>query len=727
MKKNLNDTLYGKDAFNMPVEIEPERYELHAAPRYHFELDRRDFIKTLGGGVVVILTLRDVVLAQESGAGRQGGGANSNPTDLGAWVHIAEDGTVNVFSGKTEVGQNIRTSLSQVAAEELHVPISQVRMVMADTDLTPYDLGTFGSLTVPRHAPLIRQAAAATRELLLEMAATQLGADKADIVIDAGKIRNRKTNQSLSFGQLTKGQKLVKVIATDLQTVPADKWQVSGQPLTKVNGRDIVTGKHKYAPDLKRPGMLYGKVLRPASFNASIASIDPKNAQAISGVTFVRDGDFAGVTAPSELAATKALEEIRVQWSSQRHVPENDLFEYLRIIPTGAREARPQERGSIEKGLAEADHKVDETYTVAYIAHAPLEPRTAVAEWNGGRLTVWTGTQRPFGVRSELAEAFKIPESQIRVIVPDTGSGYGGKHTGDAAVEAARLAKAAGKPVKLVWTREEEFTWAYFRPAGVIDVKSAMKQDGTITAWEFHNYNSGNAAIGTMYDIPNQRIAFHATDSPLRQGSYRGLAATANHFARESHMDAMAAKLGMDPLEFRYKNLKDARLRAVYDAAAERFGWGKDKSSPNRGYGLAGGFDKGGYIAMFADVAIDSAKKVRIQRVVAAFECGAVLNPDQLKNQIQGSIMMGVGGALFEAIHFEAGKILNPRFSKYRVPRFSDMPEIDVVLLDRKDLPSAGAGETPIVGLAPAVGNAIAAATGVRMKSLPMAPNGLQI
>jgi isoquinoline 1-oxidoreductase len=230
-----------------------------------------------------------------------------------------------------------------------------------------------------------------------------------------------------------------------------------------------------------------------------------------------------------------------------------------------------------------------------------------------------------------------------------------------------------------------------------------------------------------MYDIANQRIAFHATDSPLRQGSYRGLAATANHFARESHMDAMAAKLGMDPLEFRYKNLKDARLRAVYDAAAERFGWGKDKSSPNRGYGLAGGFDKGGYVAMFADVAIDSAKKVRIQRVVAAFECGAVLNPDQLKNQIQGSIMMGVGGALFEAIHFEAGKILNPRFSKYRVPRFSDMPEIDVVILDRKDLPSAGAGETPIVGLAPAVGNAIAAATGVRMKSLPMAPDGLQI
>jgi isoquinoline 1-oxidoreductase len=313
------------------------------------------------------------------------------------------------------------------------------------------------------------------------------------------------------------------------------------------------------------------------------------------------------------------------------------------------------------------------------------------------------------------------------VIVPDTGSGYGGKHTGDVSIEAARLAQAVGKPVKLVWTREEEFTWAYHRPAGVIDVSSGVREDGTVTAWEFHNYNSGSAGIQHRYDFPNQKIVFHQSKSPLRQGSYRGLAATANHFAREVHIDEMAHSVKIDPLEFRLKNLKDERMKAVLNAAAKAFGWGKNKSAPSRGYGIAAGFEKGGYVATCAEVSIDrTTGKVQIVRVVEAFECGAIVNPDQLKNQIEGSIVMGIGGALFEAIDFDNGTIVNPRFSRYRVPRFSDVSVIEMVVLDRKDLPSAGAGETPIVGLAPAVGNAIFDATGTRLRSLPMAPNGLK-
>jgi isoquinoline 1-oxidoreductase len=382
--------------------------------------------------------------------------------------------------------------------------------------------------------------------------------------------------------------------------------------------------------------------------------------------------------------------------------------------------------GSIDEGLARADKKLKQTYTVAYIAHAPLEPRAAVAEWKEGKLTVWTGTQRPFGVRSELSRAFRIPEEQVRVVVPDTGSGYGGKHTGEAAIEAARLAKGAGKPVKLVWSREEEFTWAYFRPAGVIDVTSGVLNDGTITAWEFHNYNSGGAAIRTLYDIANQRIEFHGSDAPLRSGSYRALAATANHFARESHMDEIAHSVGMDPLAFRLKNLKDPRVRAVLEAAAEKFGWGKTSATQTRGFGIAGGFEKGAYVATCAEVSVDQASgAVKVVRATTAFECGAVINPEHLKNQIEGSVVMGIGGALFEAIDFENGRILNPRFSRYRVPRFSDTPLLETVLLDRKDLPSVGAGETPIVAIAPAIGTAIFNATGVRIRSLPMAPNGL--
>ncbi len=373
--------------------------------------------------------------------------------------------------------------------------------------------------------------------------------------------------------------------------------------------------------------------------------------------------------------------------------------------------------------MGSADIKLEERYTVEYIAHAPLEPRAAVAEWSDGKLTVWTGTQRPFGVRDELMQAFHLSAAQVRVIQPDMGSGYGGKHSGEAAIEAARLAKVAGKPVKVVWTRQDEFTWAYLRPAGLIEIRAGARRDGTLVAWEYHNYNSGPAAIGTPYIVPNQLIQFHPSKSPLRQGSYRGLASTANHFARESHMDALAGAAKIDPLEFRLKNLADPRLRAVFQAAAEKFNWAQAKSTPSLGYGIAGGVDKGGYVATCAEVEIDPAtKKVRVRRVVQAWECGAVINPDGLKNQLSGAIVQGIGGAIFEKILFADGRILNPHFAQYRVPRFSDTPKIEIVLLDRKDLPSAGAGETGLVGLAPAVGNAIFAASGKGPRSMPMAP-----
>jgi nicotinate dehydrogenase subunit B len=342
-------------------------------------------------------------------------------------------------------------------------------------------------------------------------------------------------------------------------------------------------------------------------------------------------------------------------------------------------------------------------------------------------LTVWTGTQRPFGVRGELAEAFRIPEERVRVLMPDTGSAYGGKHTGETAIEAARLARAARRPVKVVWTREEEFSWAYFRPAGVIETAAGVRPDGTIAAWEFHNYNSGSAGIRTYYEISSQRIVFHPVRSPLRQGSYRALASTANHFARESFMDELAHELKIDPLEFRMKNLRNERLRAVFQAAADKFGWGRRKPAPGQGFGMGGGYEKLGNIATFAEVSVDrKSGAVKVDRVVSAFECGAIVNPDNLRNQVEGSNVQGLGGALFEAIEFENGKILNGRMSQYRVPRFSDLPVIETVLLDRKDIPSAGAGECPMIGLAPAIANAIFQATGVRLRSLPLVPDGLK-
>jgi nicotinate dehydrogenase subunit B len=712
------------------IEIEPERYELRDAPMYQFDLDRRDFFKFLGGGVFVVLTVGGLARGQESGRGQRRQGGESLPEDIEAWLHIGETGAVTVYTGKVEVGQGARTELTQIVAEELTSPVTSISMVMGDTELTPYDMGTFGSRTTPTMGPQLRKVAATARELLIDMAAEQWKADRKSITASNGKVSAGK--QSMDFGELTKGKKLTKTISGDVQTKPAAQWKVAGKPLRKVEGEDFVTGKHKYPSDMKLPGMLYGKVLRPPSFGAKLGSVDTHEAETVAGVKIVRDGEFVGAAGPDHETAAKAVNAIKAEWKTMPQPSAAELYDYLRKNPSNNSEGNfgggNHETGSVQTALAQADKKLQQSYTIAYVAHAPLEPRAAVAEWKDDKLTVWTGTQRPFGVRSELAQVFHIPESKVRVIMPDTGSGYGGKHTGECAVEAARLAKAAGKPVKVNWTREEEFTWAYFRPAGVIDVTSGATSDGKITAWEFHNYNSGPSGIGTMYDIPNQKIQFHPTKLPLpRQGSYRGLAATANHFARETHMDELAHAVKMEPLEFRLKNLKDPRLRAVYEAAADGFGWGKNKPSAGRGYGFGGGFEKGSYIATCAEVAADrSTGDVKIVRVTAAFECGAIVNPDNLKNQVEGSVIMAIGGALFEAIDFENGEILNPRFSRYRVPRFGDTPAIQTILIDRKDLPSAGAGETPIVGLAPAVGNAIFAATGIRLRSLPMVPKGLK-
>jgi CO/xanthine dehydrogenase Mo-binding subunit len=685
--------------------------------------NRRRFLKMLGGGLVICLT-PGPGHAQESGRSFAG---HELPQDISAWLHIAADGKVQVFTGKVEVGQNIRTSLAQQVAEELRVSFDSVSMVMGDTDLVPWDMGTFGSRTTPTMGPQLRTMAWAARESLLELAARRWNVDAHTLRAADGRVTNPNTAATLSYGELTRGEKLLKTVAQADPLTPAAEWRIAGRPIAKVNGRDFVTGKHKYPSDIVRPEMLHGAILRPDGFSARLVSLDLGATEKLPGVKVVRDGDFVGVVAPDAYGAAQALKSIRATWDVPAQPSNDGLFEYLKAHPDNVGEGGPQRvLGSVSDALTGGDLKLEERYTVQYIAHAPLEPRAAAAEWNDGKLTVWTGTQRPFGVRDELVQALHLRADQVRVIQPDMGSAYGGKHTGEAALEAARLAKAVGKPVKVVWTRDEEFTWGYLRPAGLIEIRAAAQRDGTLIAWEHHNYNSGPSGIATPYKVANQLIQYHPSQSPLRQGSYRGLASTANNFARESHIDGLANAAQMDPLQFRLKNLEDTRLRAALEAAADKFGWGKLKSTPERGFGIACGTEKGGYMATCAEVEINTAtKQLRVRRVVEAWESGAVVNPDGLQNQVMGAVVQAIGGALFEQILFANGRILNPRFAHYRLPRFKDTPEVEVVLLDRKDLPPAGAGETGIVGLAPAVGNAIFAATGTRLRSMPMAPRVL--
>ncbi len=667
-------------------------------------VNRRSFLQSLGGGLLVMFTAGEELAAQESGTHRRAG--HDLPQNVSAWLHIAPDGKISAFTGKVEVGQNIRTSLTQAVADELRCSPPAVTVVMGDTDLVPWDMGTFGSRTTPTMAPEMRQMAAAAREALISEAAKEWNIERERLRAENGFVLNGGPKHRVSYGDLAAKIDWVKVVGNaDLVTSPTH-WQVAGADLPKVNAREIVTGKHKFVSDQKLRDMLYGRVLRSPAFGAKLVSLDTGAAAKMEGVTVMRDGEFVGVTAKDERTAEKALASIDAKWNGP-------LAGAAKSGTALSVFTRPKDATAL--GAA---------YQVAYIAHVPLEPRASVAEWNSGKLTVSTGTQVPFGVRAELAAAFGLPESSVRVLMPDTGSGYGGKHSGECAIEAARLAKAAGKPVKLIWTREEEFTWAYFRPAGRMLVNSATNTNGKIVAWSFMNFSSGPAGIKTPYEIDDamKTETFVEGELPLRVGSYRGLASTANHFARESHMDEIAAKIGVDPLTFRLNNLKNDRLRAALQAAADRFEWSKQRPTASRGFGLACGVDKGGHIAACVEVSVDPSRQLKVERVVAAWDCGAIVNPNHLRNQVEGALVMGLGGALFEEIEHSNGRITNPRLSQYRVPRFTDIPKIEVILIDRRDIPSAGAGETPIVAIAPAIANAIFSATKLRLYSMPLLP-----
>jgi isoquinoline 1-oxidoreductase len=416
------------------------------------------------------------------------------------------------------------------------------------------------------------------------------------------------------------------------------------------------------------------------------------------------------------------------RWKTIEQPSSDNLFEYLKQHASQQGRPQAQGRGSVERALAEAPRRLRATYQVAYAQHAPMEPRAAVAEWQEGRLTVWTGTSNPSSVRQSLAEAFGVGAERVRVLVPHFGGGFGGKHTGEAAVEAARLAKEAGRPVALQWTRAEEFMWAYFRPAALIEVEAGLDANDSISAWDFTYYNSGAAAVDTPYRIPNTRAGFVASESPLRTGSYRVLAATANNFAREAFTDELAQAAGKDPLEFRLAHLDNDRIKAVLKAATEKFGWQarRKKRRPGTGIGLACGTEKNSVVAACCEVEVDRRTGApKVTEIVQAFECGAILNPANLRAQVEGCIVMGLGPALREEVLFKGGKPTNGEFAGYGVPRFADLPKLDILLLDRQDLEPAGAGETPIIAIAPAIANAVFDATGKPVHAMPIrAPRG---
>jgi isoquinoline 1-oxidoreductase len=677
-------------------------------------------VATLGAGIVLSISVPSL-FAQRSGRG----GERNAP--LAQRLHIGADGVVTVFTSKVEVGQGSRSQLTQAAAEELHLDPARVRFVMGDTS-GPDDGGTAGSRTTPSSVPAIRRACATARQLLRDTAAASLGVEVTRLSVREGKVEGLPAGKAFSYADLasdTHADALKSAVKPEVVLTEVARWRVLGTSVPAVNGRDIVTGAHRYPSDIVRPGMLQGKILRPPSYGAKLTELDVATAKAMEGVVAVQDGDFAGAAAPTSFAAGQAIDALlkTAKWTTVEHPSSDELYDRLR--KTASERSRADKKGNPEEAFDSAARKLRATYHVAYIQHAPMEPRAAVAEWDGDQLTVWTGSQQPARVRQDLAQSLRIPADRVRVIVPDTGGGFGGKHSGEVAVEAARLAREAKKPVSVRWTREEEFIWAYSRPAGVIDVAGGLDADGSLVAWTHLNLNSGASAIATPYSIPNTSTEFKACEQPLRSGSYRALASTANAFARESFMDELADAASLDPLEFRLHHLKNDRLRAVLVAATERFGW-KDAWKQNRsrqstGVGLACGIEKASYVACCARIEVNEREGTfKVLKVVEAYECGAIQNPANLTAQVEGCIIQGLGGAVTEEMRFKDGKILNPTFGRYRVPRFKDVPPIETVLLNRPDLPSVGAGETPIIGIAPAIANALSNAVQVRIRSLPL-------
>lgn len=566
-------------------------------------------------------------------------------------------GIIAVYTGKSELGQGLQTLLSQAVAEELRVPVAKIRMVMGDTELCPDDGGTWASLTTPQTVPAIRAAAARKRGGLL--------------------------------------------------TPPAE-WKVLGSPTRDVRGPAIVTGAQVYPTDVRIEGMLHARIVRAPAYAASLVEA--------SGASLLRDGDLIAAIAPDPVTAANAAALIHAQWQPKPftvnpsdHAALAAYFQANSTPPVQQVAKYPPltRRGDVEKALAEGEHKHTSRYWLPYIAHTPLEPRAAIAIWKDGGVEIHSGSQAPFVVRAQVARALGIPESKVRIRTAGPGGAFGGKQSGEVEVEAARLARAANATVRLAWSREEEFTCSYHRPAGVVEIESARDAQGRLTAWRHRNYNSGAPALPTPYDTPNVSCEFHRSPSPVRQGSYRSLAAVANIFARESHMDECAAEAHIDPREFRLKNLADSRMKHVIAQLGTAPG------------GFACTLEKDARIALLAQIAI-TGKQIRLLRFSYVGDYGAVLNPSNLRNQIMGALIQGIGGALREEVLFDAQTQTTRALSTYEVPRFSDTPEIDIRLIDRRDVDAAGAGEAAITLVAPAIANAVFLATGRRLRDLPL-------
>jgi len=685
-------------------------------------LDRRDFLKVTGGGIFILFALWDAeTFAQERGR---------IPTDFNAFLRIGEDGRVTCYTGKIEMGQGIITSLAMEMADELDVPLDRVDMVMGDTDLCPWDRGTFGSLSTRSFGPHLRAAAAEGRRVLLELASESLHVPVENLVTENGTVYDRRNkNKHVTYAQLTQGKRIERHIGAEVQVKQPPEFKVMHTSVTRRDAEEKVTGQAKFAADIRLPGMLYAKVVRPPSHAATLKSIDTSGAEQVPGARVIRDGDLVAVLHKYPDVAEQARAKIKTSYDVPKSdLNENTIFDHLLGVASDGDVVT--QGGDLQAGASEATSTVESTYLDGYVAHSPMEPHAAIVQVVDGKATVWASTQNPFSVQGEVARALNVPMENVRVITPFVGGGFGGKTTNLQVVDAARLAKASGKPVQVAYTRAEEFFYDSFRPAAVVKIRSGITKQNRISFWDYHVYFAGERGSQQFYSIPNHRTMSSGSgwggtpgSHPFATGAWRAPANNTNTFARESHMDMLAAKAGVDPVEFRLRHLDDPKMIGVLRRVAKEINWKPAASPSGRGYGVACGIDAGTDVAMIAEVAVDKQTgKVQVKRVVCAQDMGLCVNPEGATIQMEGCITMGMGYALSEDVHFTGGEITDLNFDTYELPKFSWLPKIETYILEKVDEAPQGGGEPAIITMGAAIANAIYDAVGARVFQLPMTP-----
>jgi nicotinate dehydrogenase subunit B len=694
-----------------------------------FLLNRRDFIKITGSGIFVFFTFGNIdVLAQRRGFGPE------YPTDFNAYLRIGGDGRVACFSGKIEMGQGIITSLAQMLAEELDVALTSVDMVMGDTSLCPFDFATVGSRSTKFFGPPLRKAAAEARLVLIQLAAERLNVNPNRLYTENGMIRDRENpGIKISYGQLAKGRRIERHLKEDEVAIKHySEHKISGKATFRTDSLEKVTGKAKFAGDIKMPGMLYARILRPPAHNARLTNVDVSAAKKVKGVIIIEKKDLIAALHEIPEQAEKAVDQIKAEYE----IPEKDLhnrniFEYLgKNAPNGQ---IVTQKGDVDKGRKQAAISIESRFLNHYVAHAPMETHTALVAIEKDGVRVWASTQAPFMVQRSVADVFGFPHEKVRVLPTHVGGGFGGKTAHLQAIEAARLAKLTGRSVQVAWTRKEEFFNDTFRPAAIVKAESGLDEEGKIHYWNFEILLAGTRSSEPIYDIPNQWVLGRGggfgqeTIHPFNTGAWRGPGSNTNVYAMESQIDIMAQAAGIDPLSFRLKNLADKRMLRVLEAAADKFGHSFSKGPSGQGVGIACTDYLGTYVATMAQVKVDKENgNVQVERMVCAQDMGEIINPQGARLQIEGGITMGISAALSEEVEFRGCSILTENFDSYEITRFSKAPQIDVVMIDNNDMAPQGCGEPACTTVGAVLANAVCDAIGVRLYELPMRPERIK-